>query len=93
MSKSTCSKHQVIGNKTITKMVNMIANARYDVTAKFLDRLSNKLYKDSMADKKRGRKRLAANLEFASFDVAHAGQFIHKAWDISKPFMKTRNTR
>jgi hypothetical protein len=62
------------------KLTEDLGNLRYDALAEFLTKLSEKLNKDSEADKNRGRSLLATQL-------AYAGKHIGNAWEICRPFM------
>lgn len=65
-----------------------IGDLRYDVLAKFLRELADKLKRDSVADGERKRPQLASALLEASYGVETAAGNIDEAWRISEPHMK-----
>lgn len=65
-----------------------ISNLRYDSLEYFLNKLSIKINKDSIADAERGRKQLADSLHWASCLLELARSPINEAWKVSKPYMK-----
>lgn len=72
---------------SLEELAEDIGNLRYDALEHFLITLSNKLAKDSFADKERSRPRLANALASASSQILHSTNSISEAWDISKPYM------
>ena len=68
-------------NGTMYELVENIGDLKYDALADFLQKLSEKLSRDSDGDVGRGRVKLAKELKEAS-------EHISEAWRISKPFMK-----
>ncbi len=69
------------------QLAEELGDLRYDALAEFLLRLSEKLAKDSTADERRGRAKLANCLAQASDNLGHSAKEIQKAWMISEPFM------
>lgn len=69
------------------QLAEELGNLRYDALAEFLQLFSEKLAKDSLADEKRGRAKLATCLAQASNHLGQSAQEIQKAWIISEPFM------
>lgn len=74
----------------LEKLANDIGDLRYDSLQVFLDKLSDKLYTDSLADYARGRPQLAANLSSAHYFIGFAREQIKDAWKISEPFMRDK---
>ena len=72
---------------TIEELVEDVGNLRYDVLAKFLLDLGNKIMDDACADEKRGRSKLASNLFAADDSLAAASGMIGNAWAICEPHM------
>lgn len=62
------------------KLATDLGNLRYDALASFLQKLSEKIGKDSMADEGRERHHLAKQL-------AYSAKHIKNAWKICEPFM------
>lgn len=69
------------------ELAEELGDLRYDALAEFLQHFSQKLAKDSKADEKRGRAKLANCLAQASDNLGQSAQEIQKAWIISEPFM------
>ncbi len=65
-----------------------LGNLRYDVLAKFLYELSEKLFADGTADGERKRYQLGNRLFLAGGGLAVAAAEIDKAWKICEPHMK-----
>lgn len=63
------------------KLAEDLGNLRYDSLAEFLNKLSDKLAKDSGADADRKRPQLAKQLLYAS-------RYIGNAWKLCEPHMK-----
>ncbi|MBV5328714.1 MAG: hypothetical protein JZU65_13975 [Chlorobium sp.] len=70
------------------ELAERIGNLYYDSLAELLQALSAKLQKDSEADRKRGRVKLAGELAASAKQVAAAARHIENAWDICEPFVK-----
>ncbi len=64
-----------------------LGDLRYDSLAEFLELLSLKLHKDSLADKGRNRIKLSTELLEASKRLKEASENIDSAWTICKPYM------
>ena len=64
----------------LNKLVEDLSNLKYDALADFMTKLSEKLNKDSTADKERNRPRLAKQLKYAA-------KYVGNAWKICEPFM------
>ena len=64
----------------IKKLADDLSNLTYDTLEEFLKNLSEKIKKDGQADKKRGRNKLAKQLNYAA-------KYIGNAWKICEPFM------
>jgi len=89
MEKS-CDKHKKAVEKydgTIEQLADDISNLHYETLEHFLDRLSGKLFLDSMNDTKGGRHKLAEALNKASEEVGKARKSVGEAWIISEPYM------
>ena len=80
---------RIAGYKMMDKLCEEIENLRYDYLGDFLKLLRDKLANDSENDLKRGRKKLAAELYYASCRIKEASESIERAWKISKPDMKS----
>lgn len=80
-------KNYVDYEGSLDELVEEIGDLRYDVLEEFLDKLSNKLRKDALADYKRERPKLAYHLNSAHYFVSFAKEQIKEAWRISKPYM------
>ncbi len=57
-----------------------IGDLYYDALGDLLTDLANKLNEDAKADEKRGRKRLADNLQHAATSINNASMYIERAW-------------
>ncbi len=64
-----------------------LGDLRYDSLSEFLNLLSKKLDKDSLADKDRNREKLSYELLEASKRLKEASENTDKAWIICKPYM------
>ena len=73
--------------KDLEQLAEDIGNLRYDALAEFLSALSYKLKRDSRADKKRGREKLAQGLDDMGYKLLLAKIDAEIIWDISKPHM------
>lgn len=71
----------------LAKLSDKLGDLRYDTLSNFLDLLSYKLEKDSIADKERGRHKLSAKLRQSSDYIRQASVEIKDAWIICEPFM------
>ena len=71
-----------ISNEELAKE---IGDLYYDNLSEFLEALADKLEKDSLADNKRGRKKLATSLMNASINIRQSVEDIDYAWKVSKP--------
>ena len=69
------------------QLAEELGDLRYAALAESLRHFSEKLAKDSQADEKRGRAKLAKCLAQASDHLGQSAQEIQKAWIISEPFM------
>jgi hypothetical protein len=67
-------------------LANEIGDLRYDALQKFLLCLALKLQKDALKDGKRGRTKLANQLDEASNNIEKSAEHIEKAWIICEPF-------
>jgi peptide deformylase len=88
--RNTCQKHKKEVEKydgTINELADDISNLHYKSLEHLLDRLSGKLFLDSMEDTKGGRNRLAKALNEASKEVGKAKKSVEEACIISKPYM------
>lgn len=87
---SDCSQHkkEVAGISDMKQLAEMIGDLHYESFAQLLEHLSDKLLKDYRTDTEAGRKQLGLCLFDASVDLKCSSRFIHRAWQISKPFMK-----
>lgn len=88
---SNCSNHkkEVAGISDMEKLAADIGELHYETLAILLQNLSRKLRDDAYNDELGGRHQLAASLRSASAYVLYAYQDIHRAWQISKPFMES----
>ena len=57
-----------------------IGDLYYDALGDLLTDLANKLNEDAKADEKRGRKRLADNLQHSAISINNASIYIERAW-------------
>jgi len=71
----------------LEKLANDISDLRYDKLEDFLNKLSEKLFKDALADYKRERPQLASCLNYAHYFVRLSRDQIRNAWKISEPYM------
>lgn len=72
----------------LEKLANELGGLRYDALSNFLEYLSKKLEKESLADEGRNRNQLANHLKNASVSTKESAKSIKKAWKICKPFME-----
>ncbi len=75
-------------NGNLEELANELGNLRYDALSEFLQLLSQKLEKDSKADRDRNRLQLASHLKNTSLSLKESSESIRKAWKICEPFMK-----
>jgi hypothetical protein len=75
----------------LEKLANDIGDLQYDALEEFLDKLSNKLREDALADYNRNRKQLSFCLNSAHYFIRLAKNQIKNAWKISKPYMELNN--
>ena len=73
--------------RNFEKLAEEVGDLRYDSLEEFLLLLSKKIGKDSVADERRGRKRLSKCLEECSKNLDSASKQIKESWRISRPFM------
>lgn len=64
------------------ELANRVGNLYYDGLSNFLEDLSQKLTLDSIADKNRGRIKLASNLKNSANLISQSAKFIDTSWDI-----------
>jgi hypothetical protein len=67
-------------------LAEVIGNLRYDKLEEFLNYLSDKIEEDSKSDRRKGRNKLADQLETLSYYLAYSGVTTKKIWDICKSF-------
>ena len=80
--------HKKQQEKELRVMAEEIGDLHYESLYQFLGFLGEKLNKDANKDHDGGRTQLAAKL-FEAAELSHqAGDWIHEAWDICKPYMK-----
>lgn len=90
MKKVTCQKHKKVVEKydgTINELADDISNLHYETLEIFFERLSDKIFLDSMNDTKGGRHKLGTALNHASLHLKNVKTCIGQAWVISKPHM------
>jgi hypothetical protein len=87
---SNCSKHKRIEKKDLKMIAEDIGDLHYESLYKFLGFLGEKLDKDATKDQTGGRTQLANKLFEASELTHQAGDWIHEAWDICKPYMEKK---
>jgi len=68
-------------------MAKSLGNLKYDQLQEFLRLLAQKLKDDSLKDAKRGRIKLATELNQAATHICAATEHIGKAWLVCKPYM------
>lgn len=68
-------------------LAEQLGNLQYDVLAKFLTELAEKIKKDSEADAGRGRPKLSKALSNASLALNDAASEILQAWKNCKPYV------
>ncbi|MBC6995363.1 hypothetical protein QWY85_00290 [Neolewinella lacunae] len=68
-------------------LADNIGNLRYDALSDLIEKITNKLYEDGLADKKRRRVKLASTLFNASKLINEGKVEIEESWRISKPFI------
>lgn len=73
---------------TLEELAKDIGNLRYDAQLKFLEKYAANLAEQALADRKRGRTKLADKLQEASIKVRGTYHELRDAWNISKPYMK-----
>ena len=71
----------------LQQLANELVDLRYDALSEFLEYLSKKMEKDSLADKSRNRNQLANHLKNTSVSLKESSKSIAKAWKICEPFM------
>lgn len=69
------------------ELAERIGDLYYDSLSEFLTMLAEKIYKDSEADKNRGREQLAHELQECANHLSEASKNIANAWDICAPFV------
>jgi hypothetical protein len=82
--KHTCKVHNIENSELAEK----IGDLYYDSLSELLEKLSKKLEADGVADKNRGRSKLANSLFEASQHIQKAKESIDISWQISKPHCK-----
>lgn len=75
-------------SKTIAELAKDIGNLKYDSLAEFLSHLGDDLMRQAEADKKRGRPRLASQLEASAKEIYEARDRMFAVWKICEPYMK-----
>jgi len=70
------------------ELAERVGDLYYDALAEFLHELSDKLHRDGLADHKRGRVKLANELEASAVHLAQASKHIGVAWDICEPYVQ-----
>lgn len=73
--------------RNFEKLAEEIGDLRYDTLAEFLKLLGNKIERDGIKDKERGRLKLAKQLQGAANQLIDASVHIQKAWLICEPYM------
>ena len=74
------------------ELARRVGDLYYDNLADFLEALAQKLATDADADRKRGRKKLAAALETSASHIAQSVAPMKRAWDICRvPTMRWLN--
>ncbi|MEZ5850768.1 MAG: hypothetical protein R3D68_08995 [Hyphomicrobiaceae bacterium] len=68
-------------------------NLYYDSLAELLTLMSEKLKRDAAADRKRNRRRLAAELAACGTHLEQAAGHIREAWRICEPYMELEKPR
>jgi propanediol dehydratase small subunit len=84
---SNCSKHIKMTDSELRVCAENMGDLHYESLTLFLEYLGEKLHKDATKDQTGGRFQLANKLYEASALVDQASDWIHEAWDISKPYM------
>ncbi|MFA5312888.1 MAG: hypothetical protein WC375_06150 [Methanomassiliicoccales archaeon] len=72
----------------MSDLVKDISNLRYDVLARFLWDLGDKIECDAKEDEARSRVKLSHELSSASDNLRKASEDIQQAWTICEPRMK-----
>ena len=87
---SDCKKHkkEVAGISDMKILAEMIGDLHYETLAELLAKLNQRIWEDSLKDRKEGRIKLAKELYRAASSLADAYNHIYDAWQISKPYMK-----
>ncbi len=70
------------------ELAERVGDLYYDALTEFLNGLSDKLQQDELADRKRGRVKLANELEQGAECLAQAAKHIGVAWDICEPYVQ-----
>jgi hypothetical protein len=71
----------------IQELANRIGDLRYDTLNELLIKLATKIKKDALKDRKRGRTKLANQLDNAAKNIELSAENIDKAWVICEPFV------
>ena len=77
-------------NGSLEQLANELVDLTYNSLSFFLSQLSAKLEKDSIADEKRGRKKLSENLRKTSENLKDSANEISKAWGICRSHMSSQ---
>ena len=88
----SCEKHKKIPpnytGASLKDLAEEIGDLHYESLEELLNLVSQKLLRDSVKDRQRGRTKLANELTSAAANSGYASQAIGRAWKISKPYMQ-----
>lgn len=93
VNKPDCSQHKrdIAGITDMKHLAEMIGDLHYETLSTLLNNLQQKLQSDAEKDFKAGRVKLSAELRNAGLKIDGAWWHIYNAWEISEPFMKSKN--
>lgn len=91
--KRSCKNHkkQLFGIGDMRAVADAIGDLHYETLAELMKHLHLKVWKDAQKDLEAGRTKLGNALLDASFCIDQTHDFINTAWEVSKPFMESKN--
>ena len=94
-NRGDCSQHKkdLFGELDMKKVAEAIGDLHYETLTKLFDALQVKMWHDSNKDAIDGRTKLGEELYGICAAMRKACSHSGKAWQISKPFMKSNSTK
>ena len=74
-------------NGSLSELAEDVGNLKYDALADFLRLLAEKVERDGIKDRERGRVRLASALRGCADKLGASAAEAEEAWRIAEPFM------